>query len=91
MSIFLLIALEIKAFQSDWPLRKSLFVIITYKVKRPAGCMGGFAGVIQVFLPDELTEEYTHWMLDTLRVAENTVFVMSIRPYGVLEITPSLR
>jgi galactokinase len=44
---------------------------------------GGFAGVIQVFLHNEMVEEYTRWMRDALQSRDNPVFVMSIRPYGV--------
>jgi galactokinase len=46
---------------------------------------GGFAGVIQVFLPNKMTETYTRWMLAALQPARNPVFVMSIRP-GVTTI-----
>jgi galactokinase len=47
---------------------------------------GGFAGVIQVFLPADMVEAYRQWMLDALRPAVNSVFIMSIRPYGVKNI-----
>jgi galactokinase len=47
---------------------------------------GGFAGVIQVFLPAGAVEEYRRWMLEALNPAANAVFVMSVRPYGVLEV-----
>jgi galactokinase len=47
---------------------------------------GGFAGVIQVFLPAEAVDGYKRWMLSALGPAGKAVFVMSIRPYGVLEI-----
>jgi galactokinase len=47
---------------------------------------GGFAGVIQAFLPAEAVEEYRRWMLDALKPAGNAVFVMSVRPCGVLEV-----
>jgi galactokinase len=40
---------------------------------------GGFAGVIQVFLPAKMTEAYARWMLAALQPACNPVFVMSIR------------
>jgi galactokinase len=62
---------------------------------------GGFAGVIQVFLPADRVGEYTAWMLRALGFSpegspaavstaaassEGPVFVMSIRPQGFLEI-----
>jgi galactokinase len=51
---------------------------------------GGFAGVIQVFLPDEAVDSYTTWMLSALGKSpdpkENPVHVMGIRPYGALEL-----
>jgi galactokinase len=53
---------------------------------------GGFAGVIQVFLPADKVDEYTAWMLKGLGFsgnaaeAEGPVFVMSIRRQGFLEI-----
>jgi galactokinase len=40
---------------------------------------GGFAGVIQVFLPAKMTAAYARWMIDALQPACNPVFVMSIR------------
>jgi galactokinase len=56
---------------------------------------GGFAGVIQVFLPEAEIENYRAWMHKALGFTGTTgsdesgqspVFVMSIRPYGFLEI-----
>ncbi|MDR1748843.1 MAG: galactokinase, partial [Spirochaetaceae bacterium] len=47
---------------------------------------GGFAGVIQVFLPEELVSAYTEWMDRSLGVPVSPVYVMSIRPRGVIEI-----
>ncbi|GHV56018.1 galactokinase [Spirochaetia bacterium] len=53
---------------------------------------GGFAGVIQVFIPAENVGEYTAWMLQGLGVSEDLassegpVFVMSVRHQGFLEI-----
>jgi len=47
---------------------------------------GGFAGVIQVFLPNEHVEAYKQWMLNALQAANNPVFIMSIRPYGVIKV-----
>jgi galactokinase len=55
---------------------------------------GGFAGVIQVFIPAKNVDEYTVWMLQGLgvsnplsgAVSEGPVFVMSIRHKGFLEI-----
>ena len=44
---------------------------------------GGFAGVIQVFLPNEMVEAYNQWMRDALQTDSNPVFSMSIRPCGV--------
>jgi galactokinase len=52
---------------------------------------GGFAGVIQVFLPAGAVEEYRQWMIGALNPAGNAVFVMSVRPYGALEIMPPER
>jgi galactokinase len=52
---------------------------------RRAACRvhgGGFAGVIQVFLPLEEAPAYSAWMGKA-----GPVFVMSIRPKGVVEIT----
>ena len=47
---------------------------------------GGFAGVIQVFLPHEQVDAYKKWMIEALHVKDNPVFVMSIRPYGVIKV-----
>jgi galactokinase len=47
---------------------------------------GGFAGVIQVFLPNEYVDEYKQWMIDALQVTDNPVFTMSIRPYGAIKV-----
>jgi galactokinase len=47
---------------------------------------GGFAGVIQVFLPNEYVEAYKQWMLNALQAADNPVFIMSVRPYGVIRV-----
>jgi galactokinase len=60
-----------------------------HKLEGKAACRvhgGGFAGVIQVFLPAGAVEEYRRWMVEALNPAGNAVFVMSVRPYGVLEI-----
>jgi galactokinase len=60
-----------------------------HKLEDKAACRvhgGGFAGVIQVFLPAETVEEYRRWMLSALNPSGDAVFVMSVRPYGVLEI-----
>jgi galactokinase len=51
---------------------------------------GGFAGVIQVFLPQEEAEAYTAWMHSALGytgAGPSPVFIMSIRPRGLVEIT----
>jgi galactokinase len=51
---------------------------------------GGFAGVIQVFLPQEEAEAYTAWMHKALGYAGSgpgPVFIMSVRPRGLAEIT----
>jgi galactokinase len=51
---------------------------------------GGFAGVIQVFLPQEETEAYTAWMHKALGytgAGPSPVFIMSIRPRGLVEIS----
>ncbi|GHV60742.1 galactokinase [Spirochaetia bacterium] len=55
---------------------------------------GGFAGVIQVFIPAAQVDGYTAWMLQGLGVptdaaAEGPVFVMSVRHQGFLEIEPA--
>jgi galactokinase len=50
---------------------------------------GGFAGVIQVFLPQEEAEAYTAWMHSVLGYTgsgPSPVFIMSIRPRGLVEI-----
>jgi len=47
---------------------------------------GGFAGVIQVFLPNEYVDEYKQWMIDALQVTDNPVYTMSIRPYGAIKV-----
>ena len=47
---------------------------------------GGFAGVIQVFLPNEYVDKYKQWMIDTLQVTNNPVYTMSIRPYGAIKV-----
>jgi galactokinase len=49
---------------------------------------GGFAGVIQVFLPNSIVKTYTQWIQDAMRSVVNPVFIMSIRPYGVKNIFP---
>jgi galactokinase len=73
---------------------------------RRAACRvhgGGFAGVIQTYLPQEEAAAYTAWMEGALGVSgsgvsalgaqdragsgQSPVFVMSIRPRGVVEIT----
>jgi galactokinase len=59
---------------------------------RRAACRvhgGGFAGVIQVFLPLDEAPAYTAWMENALGYTgkgQSPVFVMSIRPKGVVEI-----
>jgi len=47
---------------------------------------GGFAGVIQVFLPNEYVDKYKQWMLDALQVTDAPVYTMSIRPYGAIRV-----
>ncbi|MDR0731932.1 MAG: galactokinase [Treponema sp.] len=60
---------------------------------RRAACRvhgGGFAGVIQAFLPQDEAEAYTAWMHSALGytgAGPSPVFVMSIRPRGVVEVT----
>ncbi|MDR1031018.1 MAG: galactokinase [Treponema sp.] len=49
---------------------------------------GGFAGVIQVFLPNAMVKPYTQWVQQALQSVVNPVFSMSIRPYGVQNIMP---
>jgi galactokinase len=68
--------------------------ISRHNLRDKAACRihgGGFAGVIQVFLPNGMVETYTQWMRDGLQSAVNPVFVMSIRPYGVKGIVPFVR
>jgi galactokinase len=67
--------------------------IIHHNLQDKAACRihgGGFAGVIQVFLPDEMVESYRQWMFDALQPTVNSVFIISIRPYGVKNITSLL-
>ncbi len=52
---------------------------------------GGFAGVIQAFIPNELREEYTEYMERALGYDKNSgelspVYAMSIRPHGAIEV-----
>jgi galactokinase len=50
---------------------------------------GGFAGVIQTFLPQDETEAYTAWMhaaLGSTGSGPGPVFAMSVRPRGVVEL-----
>lgn len=45
---------------------------------------GGFAGVIAVYLPQKLTDEYVTYMENI--VGEKIVYKMFIRPYGAIDI-----
>ncbi|MDR3147705.1 MAG: galactokinase [Treponema sp.] len=60
---------------------------------RRAACRvhgGGFAGVIQAFVPLDEAEAYTAWMHSALGytgAGPSPVFVMSVRPRGVVEVT----
>jgi galactokinase len=60
---------------------------------RRAACRvhgGGFAGVIQAFLPRDEVEAYAAWMHAALGYTgsgPDPVFAMSIRPRGVVELT----
>jgi galactokinase len=60
--------------------------------RRRAACRvhgGGFAGVIQTFLPQDETEAYTAWMHTALGYTgsgPSPVFAMSIRPRGVVAL-----
>ncbi|GHV21084.1 galactokinase [Spirochaetia bacterium] len=52
---------------------------------------GGFAGVIQTFLPENFVDCYTAWMQNALKPAAvetpaAKVFSMSVRPEGLVEI-----
>ncbi|MFI3256954.1 MAG: galactokinase family protein [Spirochaetales bacterium] len=52
---------------------------------------GGFAGVIQTFIPDSLREEYTDYMekalgYDKTGTERSPVHAMFVRPYGAVEI-----
>jgi galactokinase len=61
---------------------------------RRAACRvhgGGFAGVIQTFLPQDETEAYTAWMHRALGYTgsgPSPVLAMSIRPRGLVELGP---
>jgi galactokinase len=53
---------------------------------------GGFAGVIQVFLPETVVDQYSKWMLKGLGLDvddkdKKNICAMNIRPHGVIEIT----
>jgi galactokinase len=65
--------------------------ISRHDLRNKAACRihgGGFAGVIQVFLPNDMVKTYTQWVQDALQSVVNPVFSMSIRPYGVKNIIP---
>jgi galactokinase len=50
---------------------------------------GGFAGVIQAFIPNELADEYIDFMNTSLnggKDGKNNVYKMTIRPLGTIEI-----
>ncbi len=52
---------------------------------------GGFAGVIQAFIPNDLREEYTEYMEKALGYDKasgdlSPVYAMSIRPHGAIEV-----
>ncbi len=50
---------------------------------------GGFAGVIQAFIPNELADEYIDFMNTSLngkKNGKNNVYKMTIRPLGTIEI-----
>ena len=50
---------------------------------------GGFAGVIQAFIPNELADEYVEYMNTALnggKDGKNNVYRMTIRPLGTIEI-----
>jgi galactokinase len=48
---------------------------------------GGFAGVIQVFLPETKVSAYTRWICQALGSGpEETIFSLSIRSLGVVEV-----
>ena len=50
---------------------------------------GGFAGVIQAFIPNELADEYVDFMNEALnggKDGKNNVYRMTIRPLGTIEI-----
>ncbi|MGL4982841.1 MAG: galactokinase [Treponemataceae bacterium] len=50
---------------------------------------GGFAGVIQVFMPKEQTQDYITFMNNALGIKQgekSPIYKMSIRPLGVLEV-----
>ncbi len=60
---------------------------------KPGACRvhgGGFAGVIQAFIPDSLVPEYTAYMNKALGWTEGNgrspVYCMSIRPLGSIEV-----
>jgi galactokinase len=60
-----------------------------HNLQNKAACRihgGGFAGVIQVFIPNDMVKIYTQWIQNALQSIVNPVFIMSIRPYGVKNI-----
>ncbi|WP_428769037.1 galactokinase family protein [Treponema sp. HNW] len=75
----------------------ALCLALTERFLREKGCGacrvhgGGFAGVIQVFIPSTLCAEYRSYMEKALGFDEkgnekSPVFVMNIRPVGAVEI-----
>ena len=47
---------------------------------------GGFAGVIQAFIPDRYADEYESFMKDSLKADYNPVYRIKIRRYGAIEL-----
>ncbi|MDR2491197.1 MAG: galactokinase [Spirochaetaceae bacterium] len=47
---------------------------------------GGFAGVMQFFVPESFAKKYADWMSPALNKKENCLFDTTIRQYGVVEI-----
>ena len=64
------------------------------KLEGRAACRihgGGFAGVIQFFVPEAFAGQYAGWMCASLGKTEKVIFDLSIRPCGVTELLPPER
>jgi len=82
------------SFSTEFPLRQgvSLALAVTehfFKEKKGGGYRvhgGGFAGTIQVFIPDEYLDEYIRLVENT--IGKNSVTSLKIRPYGSIHLNP---